>query len=199
MADHSTSGRDGTTRRSALRSLAATATAITAGVGVANAGEDPSPFHDPVDAPELPYPDKTVFTYDNSLRKITSQAYLLALSEKAIDRHFDTSNLEGREFERARQYVRNLRKRYPTRTVERDEETVFELSHEARRNLHLDRRSGRPLAENASPSGDRPSPSNGGVPSQQCDADRDALEATIQAFSGTGDSLEQSNTDVGIQ
>lgn len=96
MSDDQSTRQHDTTRRATLRSLAAAATATPLALGVAAAESGDSRFHDPEQAPELPHPDATLYKYDDSLRKIISHPCLLALSEQAIDGHFDSSNLKGR-------------------------------------------------------------------------------------------------------
>lgn len=199
MSDDPRSRQARPTRRTALRSLVAATSVTPAGLGVASARSESERSHDGDGTPDPPYPNTTVRTYDDSLRRITSHPHLLALSEEAIDRHFDSSSLEGREFERARTYVRNLRSRYPVERVETDSEIVFRLRPEARRNLSIERRSARPLAETASRRGFRPSPADGGVPSQQSDADRDALRTAVGAFGDLAESRESFGQGLELQ
>lgn len=171
-----------------MKSFAAALTAPGAAglaTGQANRTDESDKFHDESVRPELPNPDTTVHTYDDSLYQITSQPHLLAISDDAIDRHFDASSLEGKEFETAKQYVTSLRKRYPSETVEEGNEVVHRVSSEGRRNLDSEKRSGASLVE-ASGSKSLPAPHKKGIPAQQSAADHAALKATVKAFADKG-------------
>jgi hypothetical protein len=80
------------------------------------------------DGLDLPYPDVTVKKLHSSVRKVTNHPELLTLSEDAIERHFQQSDLEGRELRGARKYVSKLRKAYPVERVESDNEIILKLA-----------------------------------------------------------------------
>ncbi|WP_132060497.1 phospholipase C/P1 nuclease family protein [Halorussus amylolyticus] len=117
-------------RRSALKRMSAVGVGLAVGgTGVAAAeSEEEIPYDDF----ERPYPDKTTTRFGPSLRSVTSHPELLAVSKKAVKRHFKSSNLSGKDYGRALQYVLDLRKDYPVEHVSDGDDTVIELAPEAK-------------------------------------------------------------------
>lgn len=74
----------------------------------------------------------TVEKLDSSIRSVTNHPEMLTLSRDAIDRHFQASDLEGREYNSARKYVSKLRKQYPVERVQNGNEITVKLADGAK-------------------------------------------------------------------
>ena len=169
------------TRRSSLKLLSALAGSFALGTGIA-AAERGNANEGPMDRSD---PNTAVVRYHDSLRAVTNEPHLLALSESAIDRHFAASDLEGREFERARRYLRNLRKRYPTKRVETGNVEWITLADEAKHTLANTRRRQRSILQSQHHSEDLSQPDEGGLPSIQSRSDTQARRTAIDVFAGS--------------
>lgn len=122
--------RNYVSRRSVIKQISAVGGALGAGAsasGLAAAEPDENQYGDF----ELPYPNVSVTKFHPSIKSATNHPEMLTLSRKAIDRHFDGSDLEGRRFQAARNYVRELRKEYPVERVEEGNRTIIKLAPEA--------------------------------------------------------------------
>ncbi|NEU56187.1 hypothetical protein [Halorussus sp. MSC15.2] len=135
-----TNGSDDVSRRSALKGLSALGATLTIGTasgaasGSARSSGDGQISYDGL---ELPYPDVTVKRLHPSVRRVTNHPELLTLSEDAIERHFQQSDLEGRDYRGARKYVSKLRKAYPVERVEDGNEITLTLADGAKQNKKL--------------------------------------------------------------
>lgn len=121
---------DSLSRRSAIKRLSAVGLGLT--VGATGTGAAQSKEEIPYDDFERPYPDKTTTRFGPSLRGVTAHPEILALSKKAIKRHFKSSDLAGKEYGQALRYVRELRKEYPVERVSDGDDTVIRLAPEAK-------------------------------------------------------------------
>ncbi len=101
-------------------------------VGVTGTGVAQPDKEIPYDDFERPYPDKTTTRFGSSLRGVTAHPEMLALSKKAVKRHFKASDLSGKEYGQALQYVLEARKDYPVEHVSDGGDTVIRLAPEAK-------------------------------------------------------------------
>jgi len=128
---------------------------------------------------ELLNPDVEYRTYGNSLYEITNQTHMLTVSDSAIEGHFSTSTLEGKSYEIARDYVENLRARYPVEMVSDGNEKRYELAPQAERNLRHNRRRNQSLIETNSRRRASGTVGNPSAPSQE---DVEAKPLAMKAF-----------------
>lgn len=174
-------GSGSMSRRSALKMLSAVGASAAASAGVtATDGSVRVADRDTFD----PYPDDKPLKYHESLRRVTNEPYLLSLPSESIDRHFDSSDLEGREFERTRTWVRNLRMRYPTERVEGRHFEWVTLTDEAVRTLERTDRRQRTLVGQNSDVETLDQPDEGGLPSIQSEADVQARRNVLEMYAG---------------
>lgn len=118
-------------RRAAIKTMSAAGAALTVGTttSAAMGGEDDGEID--YSGHELPYPNTSVTKLHQSIRNVTNHPEILTLTDADIDRHFENSDLEGRAYTEARDYVRSLRKRYPVQTVSNKNVTMYKLGPRA--------------------------------------------------------------------
>lgn len=122
--------RDGISRRSAIKQLSAVGIGIGAfGTGTVAAEDGDKEI--PYDGFTRPYPDKSATVIDSSIRGVTNHPEMLFVSDESMKRHLESSDLDGRAFSEARDYLVELRKQYPVERVRDGQDTVIRLAPEA--------------------------------------------------------------------
>lgn len=119
-------------RRDAVKKLSAVGIGLAVGASANVGAQSGEKKEIPYDDFEQPYPDKTTTRFGPSLRSVTAHPEMLAVSRKAVTRHFKSSDLEGRDYGQALQYVLDLRKDYPVERVSDGDDTVLRLAPEAK-------------------------------------------------------------------